>query len=1265
MQWAVWKSNRWVRRLAVGVATVLALWLLSWLAVPPLAKHYAQKIASEQLGRTVQIGAIDFRPWSLELTVSDIRVAAAGTTANTPPQLQIQRLYVDAELQSLLRLAPVVDAITVDAPQLRLTHLGDGHYDIDDIMARLQPVPGAPAGDPLHFALYNIALNGGTVDFTDRSVDATHLLREVHLAVPFLSNLDSQREVKVEPRLAFQLNGSRFDSAAAATPFAQTRKTDASIRLAGFDLQPYLGYLPASLPVRLRSGVVDADLKLHFTQSPQPAVQLTGELALGKVRLADGRGRDLLDFDRLKLVLADVRPLARAARLASVDLRGPVLVASRDATGQLNLPPAAGEAKATSKTIATKPEKTLATAQKDIKNAASAPSASASGTGAPAAAAPAWAIDVASVTLQGGTVRWSDDTTRPAIRLPLTDIALQAQAVAWPPAAPATFSGSAALEKTGLRFSGSATAERATVTAAISALPLARLQPYVATVLQPPLAGTLAAELGLQWQGGQLTLAVPQLQLTDTVLGDSKSPLAGLKSLALADGSIDLERRSASLGKLVVNQPQLQVQRDKEGRWMVERWLAAAPPAAASATAAASAPAPRPPAAPSAAPERPWTVALGELAVDGGRVSLADAALHKPVALAISNVRVGLRNFATDARKPSPLTVSARVGTGQGGARQDGAGQIDYRGSLRLAPLALEGAVQASKLPLHALEPYFGEALNIELLRADASFKGDVRHVVAAAGASTRVRGDVALDDVRAIGAPAPGAPTDKGLQQDEEILSWKTLGLRGVALDTVPGSPLALSVAETALGDFFARIVVNDNGRINLQDLTRASASATAAAATPVASSPNAPKNEANNVQPLPATAPNDVQTATAGAASGLEPDIRFGPVSLVNGRVYFSDRFIRPNYSANLSDLTGKLTAFASQPPAGGAPALADLELRGRAEGTASLEITGKLNPLAKPLALDITGKVRDLELPPLSPYAIKYAGYGIERGKLSLDVNYTVQPDGQLTARNQFVLNQLSFGEKVEGAPNSLPVKLAVALLADRNGVIDINLPISGSLNDPQFSIGPIVFKLIVNLIVKAVTSPFTLLASALGGGGDELGTVAFAPGATVLSADARQSLDKVVKALQARPALNLTVVGTASLAVEREGYRRERLQQMLLAEKRRATGQPAVVVTAQESPALLKDVYRRADFPKPRNLIGLAKDLTPAEMEALLLANIPVSDEAMRELAQQRGLAVRDYLAGQQLPAERLFLGAARTVPGDAAWRPRAELNLAMR
>ena len=344
-----------------------------------------------------------------------------------------------------------------------------------------------------------------------------------------------------------------------------------------------------------------------------------------------------------------------------------------------------------------------------------------------------------------------------------------------------------------------------------------------------------------------------------------------------------------------------------------------------------------------------------------------------------------------------------------------------------------------------------------------------------------------------------------------------------------------------------------------------------------------------------------------------------------------------------------------------------------------------------------------MRDLELPPLSPYSVKYAGHGIERGKLSVDVGYKIDPDGQLRATNQLVLNQLDFGDAVEGAPASLPVKLAVALLADRHGVIDLNLPIEGSLNDPQFHLGPVIFKAIVNLIGKALLSPFSLLSSALGGAGEEMSQVSFAAGSATLTPDAMKKLDQVAKALADRPALKMTVVGEAQLEAERTGYQRERLNALVQEEKRReqvlggagaslvsralsvVTTQPKVdlsavsvppaatatavttVVSDEEYPQFLKSLYQRADIPKPRNVVGLTKDVPVPEMEALLLSHIAVNEDRVRELATQRGVAVRDYLASRQLPLERLFLGAAKTpTPAEAAvltvWHPHALLQL---
>ncbi len=1225
---AALRQHRWARRTAMALAALLALWLLAWLAIPPLLKGPLQRTASEQLGRAVTMGAIDFKPWSLELTLRDITVA--GAEGSDKPQLTIARVHVDGELQSLLRLAPVVDEFTVESPVLHIAHLGEGRYDVDDILAKVTAPPAEPKPDtgPARLALYNLALVGGSIDYDDRSVGKKHSLRDLALKVPFISTLPSQREVKVEPHLAFVLNGSRFDSSAQGTPFAQTGKTDASVRWDGVDLAPYLAYLPASLPVKVQGATLDVDLKVAFEQAPKMAVTLTGSVQARDVRLADRQGQDLLSYERLKIDLADVRPLDQVVRLSQVELTAPVLNATRNAAGQINLAQLAPDSPAA--------------AAAPAASAASRPASSSAGK--PAAARP-WTVEVAHILVRGGTLRWGDQTTRPAAALQAREFTLDAKNLALPWAHPVAFEGGFKLQDGSLGFKGEATDQKAQVQANVTALALQVAAPYLAQVLEPAVSGQLTGDIGVQWAapdatatpGGMaptgITLTAGPLALEQLALRQGKTVLASLGRLEVKGVQVPLDARTATMESLALTQPKATVDRSADGRWMFERWMKApaTPPLAEE-----SAPAPNAPAA------EPWVLRVADFSLQGGAIVLADNAQARPVALELSALGISAKNLATDGSKPETLKISAQVAAGKGTP-----GKLDYQGTLALQPLATQGRLDATRLPLHALDGYLASQLSIELLRADVGFKGQVAFSQSDKGASLRLSGDAAVDDLQANSTSASTPKTEA--QVGEELLAWKSLNLRGLDLATAPGTAPRLEVKETSLADFFARITINEAGRINLGDIAKTPAEAQAANAASAAKSVP------------PATAPAASAAVAAAPADPLAPVVQFGPVSLVNGKVLFSDFFIKPNYSADLSELTGKLSAFSTAAP-GGEPVLADLELRGKAEGTASLEITGKLNPLAKPLALDVAGKVRDLDLPPLSPYAVKYAGHGIERGKLSVDVAYKVLPSGQLTASNRLVLNQLTFGEPVAGAPNSLPVKLAVALLADRQGVIDLDLPLSGSLNDPEFRVGPVIWKIIVNLIGKALISPFSLLASAMGGG-DELGSVPFAPGSASLSPEAQQNLSKVVKALTDRPNLRITVTGQASLQAEREGIQREHLQQLVLAEKRRASPADTAAVQAAEYPALLKEVYRRADIPKPRNLVGLARELTMAEMEALLLANQPATEAMAQELATQRGQAVRSYLQAQKLPMERLFLAAPRAGTQSEKWSPQAQLSLA--
>jgi hypothetical protein len=673
------------------------------------------------------------------------------------------------------------------------------------------------------------------------------------------------------------------------------------------------------------------------------------------------------------------------------------------------------------------------------------------------------------------------------------------------------------------------------------------------------------------------------------------------------------------VGRIRVQAPSAEVERNAQGQWMFERWLSPAP----AATDAKQSPA-----------GKPWDIRVDAFALDAGAVRFRDRSQRPTVRLDVSALQFNAKKLNATGKTPVALSVSAKVQSGQVEA-----GRLQFNGTVAWAPVAVQGKLLLQDVPAHAVAPYVADKLNVEIVRADANFNGAVQYQDTESGTQLSLDADMALEDLRVNSL--------RGEEGREELLSWKALNLPGVALRMVPGAALQLKVREVGLNDFYARVIVSPQGRLNLQDIVK---TGEPAAATP------APGASA----PVAASAP----------ATASDPVIDIGPVTLAHGRVQFSDRFIQPNYSANLSELNGRLSQFSSRKVEGQVQ-LADLDVRGRAEGTATLAIGGKVNPLAKPLALDIQGKVRDLELSPLSPYAIKYAGYGIERGKMSVDVGYKVQPDGKLDASNNIVLNQLQFGDKVDGAPHSLPVKLAVALLADRDGVIDINLPISGSLNDPEFKLGAVIWKVVTNLIVKAVTAPFSLLANAFGGGGgDDSGAVVFASGQSALDPQAMATLDKLAKALIDRPSLRMTVVGQANLGVEADAVRRARLHTLLLAEKRRravADGQDASLVLkveAAEYSVLLKQVYRRSDVKKPRNLVGLAKDLPDSDMEKLLLDSLSVNEESVRALALARAVAVKEYLVAQQVPVERVFLGAIKTSGLDTTWSPRAEMALTM-
>jgi uncharacterized protein involved in outer membrane biogenesis len=1230
-------KSRALRLLGWATLALVLLWALAWLAVPPLLKWQLQTRGSELLGRELRVGEVQFAPTTLSLTLRDLSIGAAPGSADSNPQLRIERLFVDIDTRSLLRLAPIIGGLEIDAPQLRLARLGPGRYDVDDLLLRFAPQPGAQPSEPARFALFNLRLANGQINIDDRPVNRSHVLSKLRLDLPFISNLPDDVQVKVEPRLAFELNGAAFDNHGQATPFAEGRASEFRIRIDPLDLTPMWAYVPATLPVRPLGGRLGADLTLRFEQpqGSEPRVDLKGTLELRDFKLEPPGNVPLLSWQSLRVQLADVRPLQRRVALDAVQLDGLVLHVRRDAAGRLELERLAAAAQTAGPPPA----------------AASAPAAQAS--------APAWQLQLALLELKDARVQWHDATLQPTAEMQLDGIQLQLKQLQWPFEADASLRLGAQLQAQGkahgsVNAEGTLTDRQAKIDVRLDEIDLGLVEPYLRQHLHPRASARLNAAAAIDWARGdapRLKLGLSTLRIDDFRLADPQPARRAsrpgpawvqLARLELSDLQADLLQRRVYIGALSLQRPSIELSRDAGGELNASRWRVATPAAAA--------------AAPETDAGSPWQLQLREFKLDGGRVRFADAALPAGP-LELSALRVGAQGLAWPATAPVNTQLSAnlaQLATGDGAAATPA--RIDWRGRVAAAPPAANGQLRLERFPVHVFEPYFGAALPVSLRQLEAGYQGQVELQMQAEGPSVRLRGDALLADLRVLAArtteASAAAPAVPGAVAADELLNWNALNLNRLDLQLQPGTKPRVEIGELRLADFFSRLEINEEGRFNLQNVAAAPARA---ASAPAAAAPAAPA--------VAASAPDSV-------LSRLPIELLIESMQFSNGRVDFNDRFVRPNYRADLSELNGSVGRLDSR-----SRDMATLQFSGRVAGTGLLEIGGALNPTVIPPALDIKAKAHDIELPGLTPYSSKYAGYPIERGKLSVDVAYKIESDGKLEANNQIIVNQLTFGPKTDSPDaTKLPVPFIVALLQDRHGVIDLDLPLTGSVNDPQFSMGALIWKVIVNLFTKVLTSPF----AAIGGGGKDLSHVDFRPGTAYIADGSQDVIAKVAKALDDRPQLKLGIVAMADPVSEADAMRRAAFEARLLDEQRRERGRAALgsggadaalpPLSAQQRERLIKQLYDDTRLPdKPRNVIGMVKSIPSAEMEAMLVAAMPVDTAAGRLLAQQRGRTVREALMSKGLASERLFLGEPKLRPeasDNVPWVPQAQLTLSV-
>ncbi|HEX7645776.1 MAG TPA: DUF748 domain-containing protein, partial [Noviherbaspirillum sp.] len=541
-------------------------------------------------------------------------------------------------------------------------------------------------------------------------------------------------------------------------------------------------------------------------------------------------------------------------------------------------------------------------------------------------------------------------------------------------------------------------------------LNLARLLPATAPAAGAAKPATKSSALHLTL--GELAVRKAVLRYADDHAAQPQRASLDKLDLTLSKLAVDTRQRTVSIGEVSSSNADLLFTRGAQQGGKPAKIVVERPAPAANETQAG------------------YAFSIGKTAIANWTLRAEDRTAPKPIVTTAAPVALTVEGISNTPASKAHVDFKAGV---------NNSGRMAVNGSFGFAPLHADLALDLKNVDILPLQPFVAGMVNLRATSATLSSNG---HLQLDTGRDGKLvggfKGDATLGNLQTVDNV-----------DGSDFLRWKSLHAAGMDMRF---APLGVTVDQLALDDFFARIIIDPSGRINLQDIVRSDA--------------RKPASKAEGAQVSKDSAPM--------------PPIVIKRVNLQNGRVRFTDNFIKPNYSASLSRFGGVVSGLSSDPAS-----RADVDLHGEVNG-APLTVGGRINPLRGDLFLDIKANARGMELAPLSAYSGKYVGYGIEKGKLSFEAGYKID-NRKLVAENRLVLEQLTFGDKIDSPKaTSLPVKFAVALLADRNGVIDVNLPVSGSLDDPQFSIGAIVFKAIGNLIAKAVTQPFAMLGHLFGGG-----------------------------------------------------------------------------------------------------------------------------------------------------------------------------------
>lgn len=660
-----------------------------------------------------------------------------------------------------------------------------------------------------------------------------------------------------------------------------------------------------------------------------------------------------------------------------------------------------------------------------------------------------------------------------------------------------------------------------------------------------------------------------------------------------------------------------------------------------------------------------FAACINNLSVSNCTLRLEDLANDRPARLTLDQISVTGTNLSNVPSTNFAAAVSLRWNT-------NGTLNTQINGSF--GEPAMDIHLAFANIDLHPLDPYLDSRLSVFVIGSKLGMDGNIRLRGTNGGLpNVTFNGDTWLNDFDTVDGVL-----------DEDLIKWDSVHISDISAGL---NPPEVSVKQMAAGGFYARAIIETNRTINvLVALHISPTNTTETAADKSSASEKAKKLLAGD------------RVISTNALAQL-PLKRFsiGSIVITNASAKFTDRSLTPNVNMAIQQISGTISGLSSEELQH-----ADLDLHAMVDNVGPVDIRGVINPFSKDQTNEVTIAVTNVDLTPTSPYSGKFAGYRIAKGKLSMALTYHLH-GRNIKSENVITLDQFTFGEKVNSPDaTKLPVRLGIAVLKDRSGKIVLDVPIEGSLDDPQFRLHKVIVRAVWNIVEKAITSPFAVLGALFGGGhGEDIRYEDFPAGSADLTAPSKEKLDVIVKALYERPGLQLEISGGVDTNADAEALRALLLEKELRAQKwqglrkadRTTTTPEQIVVSSQERPDLIKALYtddlakglivtssstnsggKGLPVPTPRLFKNaetehgatqlIQKENMPAPVaappagpaaaipsdpyELALLNSISLAEDDFQSLASNRAKAVRDYiLQNGKVEAERVFLTENKT------------------